>query len=168
MNPFLMFLRAYWVQIAIATACLIVLAYVTYLKHEINGLKRDNASLTTTIQLAKALGKNQSDKADRIEEGGRKAAVIITNQYTTDLQKVKAYYASHPTIKHVTNSVCSSTNNPSVSQVSTTPSSASGTNDTTTNPVSTGQDLEPACAETTLMLVKLQDFERTQQAISGE
>ena len=164
-----LFLATYWKQISCAVAGLILFAYIALLKHENNSLERDNASLNATIEAISAQGKLQNEKADRIEEGSRKAAQIITDQYSSNLQKLKDYYAKHPTIKPVTHtvSVCESTTSDSTRKVSSENTSTERTDAGTADKRPSGQSIEQDCAETTLILLKLQDFERGQQEVSN-
>jgi len=159
----MLFAKLYWKQISFAVACLIIIVYISLLKHQINALKRDNDSLNARIAIISALGKQQTEKSDRIEEGGRKAAKIVTEQYLTDLEKVKKYYA-HRATKPVIDSVCQSTSD-SASQMPSTDSSPTRTDAGTADQVPSGRSLESQCAETTIMLLKLQEFEITQQSI---
>lgn len=155
--------------IFIAIATFLIVSYVIILKHENNSLKRDNESLKVTIETTKVLGQQQNEKSDRIEQGSRKAAEIITSQYQTDLQKVKDYYAKNPVVKYKPdNHVVSVCNNPTdnrTSQVPTTDTSTSRTNERAADQRPSGQSLEQDCAETTLMLLKLQEFETKQQEV---
>lgn len=160
-----LFLATYWKQISFAVAGLILLAYIALLKYENNALERDNASLNATIATISAQGKLQNDKADRIEQGSRKAAQIITDQYTSDLEKVKDYYAKNPVVKFKPNGVCNIPTDNRTKQVPTTDASSERVDERAANPVSTGASIEEQCAVTTLMLLKLQEFETKQQEV---
>lgn len=159
------FLITHGKAIFIAIVTFLVISYVMILKHENNSLKRDNESLKVTIETTKVLGQQQNEKAERIEQGSRKAAEIITSQYQTDLQKVKDYYAKNHVVKYKPNGVCNNSVDNRTSQVPTTDTSTSRTYEGTTDPVPADTNLERDCAETTVMLLKLQEFETKQQEV---
>ena len=165
-------LRFYWKPLAALAIALSLLAYIGMLKTRITALQRDNASLQATIDLTKALGQAQNEKAARIEQGAHAAAIASANQYLSDLGKVKKYNASHPVIKRVPvtvpiASVCDSTTDSSSRQLSGETTSPARVDASPADEVPVGSSLEADCRVTTLMLLHLQQFELEQQEISA-
>lgn len=163
-------LRFYYKPLAALAIALSLLAFVGTLKSRINALQRDNASLQATIDLTKALGQAQNEKAARIEQGARTAAMASANQYLYDLEKVKKYNASHPVIKRVPVTVpivsmCDTTTDSNSRQLPGETASPAGTATSPADEAPGGSSLESDCRVTTLMLLRLQEFEASQQAI---
>lgn len=159
------FLITHGKAIFIAIVTFLIVSYIGVLKYQISGLKRDNESLKVTIETTKVLGQQQNEKTERIEQGSRKAAEIITSQYQTDLQKVKDYYAKNPVVKYKPVSVCNNPADNRTSQVPTTDTSPERVDAGTADNVPSDTDTKRDCTITTLMLLKLQEFETKQQEV---
>jgi hypothetical protein len=165
----MLFLETYWKPILTLAIALILFAYISLLKHEIKSLRSDNASLTATIAQVKAVGDLQNAQTKQKEQTAHEVAVKTAQEFSQAAQQVKDYYASHPVIKHVVSikpvSVCNTPTNTSGSQLPDTGASPQGTDADPADPIPARSSLEEACTLTTLQLVKLQDFERGQEAI---
>lgn len=141
----------YWQPILALTLCLSIVGYIGLLRHENNALKRDNASLQQAIDLAKALGNAQNEKAQRIEQGAHAAVTLQAQQGQSDLTKIKAYYEAHPVIKRVTVSLRQPATNSDSRQLPSVPIASQVTADSgkDANTAASGQSLEYQCAVTT-------------------
>lgn len=142
---------SYWKPLLALGLVLLVMGYIGYQRHEINGLKRDNASLQQTIDLAKAIGQAQNEKTARIEQSAAQAVTLQAKQGQSDINKIKAYYEAHPLIKRVTVSVRQPATNPSSSQLPDVPTTTEEptTSGQDTDATVSGQSLEQSCAITT-------------------
>lgn len=149
---FILFLKRYWQEIAIAAACLIVMAYISILRHENNALRSDNASLKANEAIIKAIGEKQNAESERIETGSHQAVQVQAKMYTDDLQKVKDYYAKHPVTVRAPVGVREPAANPGAVQLPRVPETAQGIAESRGDPDTTpsGQSLEQDCAIITL------------------
>lgn len=109
------FFLAYWKQLALAGAIIIVFGFGYYKGYEHEKLKYD-AHLAEDVRLV-AIAKAESDR--RISEA-QTIAQEVTKGYADAVDKINAYYKSHPHIIRMCNTASSSAM-PSTSQ------SASGT-----------------------------------------
>lgn len=144
-------LSLYWKPLAALGLILSIIGYIGYQRHEINALQRDNASLQQTIELAKAIGKAQNEKAARMQQGAQQAVILQAQQGQSELTKIKAYYESHPVFKRIPVSVRQPAANPDSGQLSSvpTPSEEPADSRADTDTAATGQSLEESCAITT-------------------
>ena len=111
----MLFLEAYWRQIALAGAVIIVFGFGYYKGYSHEILKYD-AHLAEDVRLV-AIAKAESDR--RISEA-QTITQEVTKEYANAVDKINAYYKSHPHIIRMC-STASSSAMPSTSQ------SASGT-----------------------------------------
>ena len=106
----MLFLEAYWRQIALAGAVIIVFGFGYYKGYSHEKLKYD-AHLAEDVRLV-AIAKAESDR--RISEA-QTITQEVTKEYANAVDKINAYYKSHPHIIRMCNAASSSAM-PSTSQ----------------------------------------------------
>lgn len=150
------FIRANWKYIAAIGLVLAAFVFGFYrgYEHEKKTLDATIAQYTSEAKIAEAHNTEVVKQQQKVSED-------ITKEYANAVEDLKTYYANHPSIKWM-RADCKAG-----SEVSNVSNTTEGTDAGTQNDTVSTEGITPLdCADTTLQLIKLQQWVKEQQGIN--